>query len=77
MSWFHFQFDPNFQRFHSMRVSYTEHFKPNWQSFKAGAYFVLLPIIGFAELVRYTKNKEENSYRTGQISYKDRRNKFF
>lgn len=71
------QFDPAIQRYHAMRVSYTEFFKPNWKTFKIGMCLVVLPIIALAEVFRWDKTTRETIMRRGEISYADRRCKYF
>lgn len=60
-----------------MRVSYAEHAKATFRTWRIGMFVVVIPIIALAELLRYGKEKDEKIYRSGAISYRDRRAKFF
>lgn len=71
------QFDPALQRYHSMRVSYGEHFKPNFKNWRNSMILIVIPIVAFAELLHWDKERQEKLWRSGAVSYRDRRHKFF
>ncbi|XP_043286097.1 uncharacterized protein ND-B15 [Venturia canescens] len=69
-------FDSGLQRLHSMVVTQSEFFRPNW---KTGLYYmgvVVLPIAIMTFWIVGDKDKQEHRYRTGQVSYRDREFKF-
>lgn len=70
------QYDLGLARFQAMRVSNFEHFKPTGRSFKIGMLTVVLPIVGYAWMLKRERDAREAQYRTGQVAYKDRRFKF-
>ncbi|EDS45515.1 NADH:ubiquinone dehydrogenase [Culex quinquefasciatus] len=69
-------YDLGLARFQAMRVSNFEHFKPTGRSFKIGMLTVVLPIVGYAWMLKRERDAREAQYRTGQVAYKDRRFKF-
>lgn len=73
---FSFQFDPAMQRFHAMRVSHTEHFRPTGKTFRMGFFLVIAPIICFALAIERERGGREAKYRNGEVSYRDRLFKF-
>ncbi|KAK7080833.1 hypothetical protein SK128_017104 [Halocaridina rubra] len=71
-----FLFDPALQRFLSMRVTHYEYFKPTPKSSLIGFGLLVVPIVGYALFMKYHHDDFERQCSTGQIAYKDRRNKF-
>ncbi|XP_055628064.1 uncharacterized protein LOC129769681 [Toxorhynchites rutilus septentrionalis] len=69
-------FDKGLARFQAMRVNHIDHFKPTWYSFRIGMLTVVIPIVGYALLLKKERDGREHLYRTGQVAYKDRRFKF-
>ncbi|CRK99831.1 CLUMA_CG013139, isoform A [Clunio marinus] len=69
-------FDPAIYRFHAMRVSHYDHFKPNFKTFRIGFGLVVLPILLSAWAFKYERETREEKFRTGQVAYKDRLFKF-
>ncbi|RZC32519.1 NDUF B4 domain containing protein [Asbolus verrucosus] len=65
-------FDPAIQRYQAMRVSTFEHFKPNPKNAGYGLLFTVIPILGYAYLLHFTRSKQEQKYRNGEVAYKDR-----
>lgn len=59
-----------------MRINNYEHFKPTFKSFKTGFLFVVLPIVVYALAMKNERDGREKLYRTGQVSYADRKFKF-
>lgn len=74
--YFPFQFDPAFQRFHSMKASHFEFFKPNAKSFTTAFFVVVAPIIVFALCFKKQRGDFEERLRAGEISYRDRKFKY-
>jgi NADH dehydrogenase (ubiquinone) 1 beta subcomplex subunit 4 len=73
---FLFQFDSAIYRFHAMRVSNYEHFKPTPRSVRVGLFTVVIPIVLYAWMLKAERSGREEKYRTGQVAYKDRLFKF-
>lgn len=70
------QFDPALQRWHAMRVSHFEHFKPTGNALRTGLLCVVAPIVLYTWWLKSDRDRRELAFRTGQVSYKDRQFKF-
>ncbi|XP_066993385.1 NADH dehydrogenase [ubiquinone] 1 beta subcomplex subunit 4 [Anabrus simplex] len=68
-------FDTGIQRFMSMTVSGYDHFKPTPRS-TAWGLIIVAPIVLYAWWLKSSRDAQEKLYRTGQVSYRDRRFKF-
>ncbi|XP_058460523.1 uncharacterized protein LOC131436074 [Malaya genurostris] len=69
-------FDTGLARFQAMTVNHYEHFKPTGRTFRIGMFTVVIPIVGYAWLLKKERDEREHQYRTGQVAYKDRNFKF-
>ncbi|XP_055694036.1 uncharacterized protein LOC129796267 [Lutzomyia longipalpis] len=69
-------FDQGLQRFQAARVTQYEHFKPNFKTTRKGFFLVLLPITLYGWMMKREREGREHLYRTGQVSYRDRKFKF-
>lgn len=58
-----------------MRISGTEHFKPTSKTLQA-LMVVVIPMFAYGYWIKSDRDRREQEYRTGQVSYKDRRFKF-
>lgn len=72
----YFQFDPAIQRFMAMRFTTFEHFKPNPKTSFYGLAIIGIPLTVFAYFLKKSRDEKEYEYRTGQVSYRDRKFKF-
>lgn len=70
------QFDQGLQRFQAARVTQYDHFKPNFKTARKGFFLVLFPIVAYAYMLKKERSGREHLYRTGQVSYRDRKFKF-
>lgn len=70
------QFDPAMQRYHAMRVSHYEHFKPTGRALRTGLACVVGPIVLYTWWIKSDRDRREQAFRTGQVAYKDRQFKF-
>lgn len=70
------QFDAGLARFQAMRVSNFEHFRPTGHAFRRGLFAVVLPIALYGWALKSERDCREKKYRTGQVSYADRKFKF-
>uniref|UniRef100_A0A7R9CBI0 NADH dehydrogenase [ubiquinone] 1 beta subcomplex subunit 4 n=1 Tax=Timema cristinae TaxID=61476 RepID=A0A7R9CBI0_TIMCR len=70
------KFDTGVQRFIAMRATGYDHFKPTPKSSAYGLGLVFIPIALYAWLLKSSRDKQEQKYRTGQVAYRDRRFKF-
>jgi NADH dehydrogenase (ubiquinone) 1 beta subcomplex subunit 4 len=70
-----YAFDPALQRWLSMRAQNYHYFKPNPRTLIYPIGFLSV-VAGYAWLLKSDRDKKEHLYRTGQISHKDRKNKF-
>ncbi|XP_029648326.1 uncharacterized protein LOC115222292 [Octopus sinensis] len=68
-------FDPQMQRFYSMRVTGFNYFKVSFKSVMVGLNFVVVPIAVFTYLIYKEREGQERKIRNGEIMYKDRHNK--
>jgi hypothetical protein len=59
-----------------MRVSHWEYFKPTFVTARKGFLMVVLPIGFFAWLFKSERDAREAVYRSGTVSYADRKHKF-
>ncbi|XP_033222489.1 uncharacterized protein LOC117176356 [Belonocnema kinseyi] len=69
-------FDAPIQRLMSLRATRREYFKPNALNFVMHVALVFLPFALLAAGVKKERGIREHQYRTGQVAYKDRYNKF-
>ncbi|XP_055711565.1 uncharacterized protein LOC129806812 [Phlebotomus papatasi] len=69
-------FDQGLQRFQAARVTQYDHFKPNFKTARKGFFVVLFPIVAYAYMLKKERSGREHLYRTGQVSYRDRKFKF-
>jgi len=52
------------------------HWKPSWSGFFQWIGFVIFPIVGFAQFLKYDKREFERQCRSGEIPYSERVPKF-
>ncbi|XP_064628335.1 NADH dehydrogenase [ubiquinone] 1 beta subcomplex subunit 4-like [Lineus longissimus] len=71
-----FIFDPAIQRYFSTRSGGYQYFKPTPYTAAVTFSLVIGPMILFSVWAQRSKNKEEATYRSGTVAYKDRWNKF-
>ncbi|GAB1605388.1 uncharacterized protein LOC115222292 [Argonauta hians] len=69
-------FDPQMQRFYSMRVTGFDYFKVTFKSVMVGLNLVVVPIAVISYLLIKDRTGREEKIRNGEIMYKDRLNKF-
>ncbi|CAG9765399.1 unnamed protein product [Ceutorhynchus assimilis] len=69
-------FDPAILRFQSIGVNYYDYFKPTGKMVLRGIGLIVVPMFGFAYLLKRSRGKIEASYRRGEVSYRDRNSKF-
>jgi len=70
-----YAFDPALQRWISMKAWQYHYFKPNTKTLIYPIGFIAA-VVGYAWLLKWDRDGKEHLYRTGQISHRDRRNKF-
>ncbi|KAF7995133.1 hypothetical protein HCN44_004605 [Aphidius gifuensis] len=68
--------DPSVNRFMAMRAAGAEYFKPTWKNGLWQLGWVVAPIVIVTYVVYKSREAKEHSYRTGQVSYRDRPEKF-
>uniref|UniRef100_A0A1B6D6E1 NADH dehydrogenase [ubiquinone] 1 beta subcomplex subunit 4 n=1 Tax=Clastoptera arizonana TaxID=38151 RepID=A0A1B6D6E1_9HEMI len=71
-----FLFDPAIQRYMSHKVAMYNYFKPTPKTSFWGFLVFILPLGGMMYYFKTSRDKDEELYRTGQISYRDRNFKF-
>ncbi|XP_055536754.1 NADH dehydrogenase [ubiquinone] 1 beta subcomplex subunit 4 [Wyeomyia smithii] len=69
-------FDTGIARYQAMQVNHFEHFRPTGRTFRIGMISVVIPIVGYAWMLKTERDGREKKYRTGQVAYKDRNFKF-
>uniref|UniRef100_A0A8D9AUE6 NADH dehydrogenase [ubiquinone] 1 beta subcomplex subunit 4 n=1 Tax=Cacopsylla melanoneura TaxID=428564 RepID=A0A8D9AUE6_9HEMI len=69
-------FDPGHQRYMTMSTNRYLYFKPSPKTSFLGVTFILVPFVSICYYMMKWKNDEEHRLATGQVSYKDRWNKF-
>ncbi|GIY91032.1 complex I-B15 [Caerostris extrusa] len=65
-------FDPVMQRYYAMHMTLTERFIPTFKNWCEYMITCIIPIVGFALLLKWSGDKHEKKCRTGEIEYKDR-----
>ncbi|XP_037029735.1 uncharacterized protein LOC119069717 [Bradysia coprophila] len=68
-------FDSALLRHQSMRISAVDYFRPTTKSLRS-LLLVVVPMLTYGYWIKSDRDRREQEYRTGQISYKDRRFKF-
>jgi len=69
-------FDPQIQRFMSMKVTSYDYFKPGFRSFTKWFGVFIVPVLAYAYIMQRSRNEFEGKCRRGEISYRERRFKF-
>lgn len=69
------QFDPQMQRWQSMKSQQWYYFKPNAKTGLVTG-FVLLSCLGYGHWFKVRRDAREKLYREGKVSYRDREFKF-
>ncbi|XP_030752573.1 uncharacterized protein LOC115879739 [Sitophilus oryzae] len=65
-------FDSALQRFHSMSVTAVEHFRPSGLNAFLGFSIMVIPMFTFGYYLNKTRSDREQSFRRGEVAYKDR-----
>lgn len=69
-------FDPQMQRFLSMRATFWDQFKPAPKNFLFAVSVFFLPTALLTYYLQVTRTKREQKFRNGEVAYADRMNKF-
>lgn len=59
-----------------MKVNTYEHFRPTPKNALMALAALVIPMAGYAYLLKSERDCKEKAYRTGQVAYKDRNFKF-
>ncbi|XP_035226054.1 uncharacterized protein LOC118198473 isoform X2 [Stegodyphus dumicola] len=65
-------FDPMMQRYYSMHMTVAERFIPTFKNWVKYMCSIVVPVVGFALLLKWSRDKTERKIRSGEIEYKDR-----
>lgn len=67
--------DPAIQRFMAARASRYEYWKPTWKGFWGFMGLQIFPILFYSMYLTWEQRTKEMKYRSGEISYRDRKGK--
>ncbi|GFT43556.1 uncharacterized protein NPIL_567261 [Nephila pilipes] len=65
-------FDPVMQRYYAMQMTLTDRFIPTFKNWCQYMITCVIPIVAYAWYLKYSTEKKEKKYRSGEIGYADR-----
>ncbi|GFX28042.1 uncharacterized protein TNCV_774261 [Trichonephila clavipes] len=65
-------FDPLMQRYYSMHATLTDRFVPTFKNWCQYMLTCIIPIVAYGWYLKWSWEKSEKKYRSGEIEYKDR-----
>ncbi|KAG8182068.1 hypothetical protein JTE90_008604 [Oedothorax gibbosus] len=65
-------FDPQIQRHYAMHNTISERFIPTFKNWCTYMFSMVIPILVFAKIVKYKRDKTERAIRSGEMQYEDR-----
>ncbi|XP_012270574.1 NADH dehydrogenase [ubiquinone] 1 beta subcomplex subunit 4 [Orussus abietinus] len=70
-----YMLDAGIERFMALNAKAVEYFKPSIKSGLISFAVTVVPVFGYAYLIKSERNHKEHLIRTGQLSYRDRTGK--
>ncbi|XP_044740643.1 uncharacterized protein LOC123301806 [Chrysoperla carnea] len=69
-------FDKGIQRYQALKTLGYDHFKPTPKTALNGLLILVIPMVTFGYFLKKSRDAQEQMFRSGQVAYKDRKNKF-